>query len=98
LGSRASNWFDNIVRDFGRIPTADELDKQIVKHTEEFKTLSDSDAGELRRFVGLLEDAKNGIKKIEDFIKPKKAKETKEEGGGFLGKEGIFGVKNIPII
>jgi len=65
LGSRATNWFDNIVREFGRIPTADELDRQIVKHATEHKTITDTEVGQLNRLVQYLEDAETGINKIQ---------------------------------
>ncbi len=87
LGARASNWFDNIVREFGRIPTADELDKQIIKHAEEFKTLTDTEVGQLNRLVEYLEGAESGIKRIQDRLKPV----TEKEDNGLLGI-GAFGL------
>ena len=73
LGSRASNWFYNISERWGRVPTADELDKEIVKHYEgKNKTLTDVDVEQLNRLVEYLETAEEGIKKYrtyEDKIK-----------------------------
>ena len=85
LDSRTSSWFDTIVRQYGRMPTADELDREIVKHAggEGFPaTLTDADVGKLRRFVGYLEDAEGGIKKIEGRLKPQP---PKDEDNGILG-------------
>ena len=98
LGARATNWFDNIVRKFGRMPTADELDKEILKHGEgrDFEaTLTDAEVGQLNRLVEYLENAESGIKRIEERLKPVT---EPEKGGGFLGREGLFGVKDFPIL
>jgi len=85
LGSRTTVWFDTIVKKFGRIPTSDELDKEIVKHAEgkEFTaTLTDTEVGELRRLSGYLENAETGIKRTQNKIKEMR---TPQEEGKFLG-------------
>jgi len=79
LSSRASNWFYNISEKWGRVPTADELDKEIVKHYEgKNKTLTVFDVAQLNRLVEYLETAEEGINKYRNYEdKIKKLSEKK---------------------
>ena len=64
LGSRASNWFYNIVNAWGRVPTGDELDREILKHAEgENKTLTPVEVEQLNRLSEYLDDASEGLKR-----------------------------------
>lgn len=92
LGSRATVWFDTMVREFGRMPTSDELDREIVKHGEgkEFAaTLTDVEIGQLRRLSGYLEDAETGIKRTQKKLKEMRT--LPKESGGLLGI-GVLGL------
>ena len=74
LGSRATNWFENITRQYGRVPTSTELDSEIIKHAsgEGFTaTLSDVEVGQLNRLSEYLEDVEPGIKKIQKRLNKK---------------------------
>jgi hypothetical protein len=69
LSSRSNNWFFNIVKQWGRIPTSEELDAEIVKHYQTDKTISSKEVEELNKLSEYLEDASDGIKKYQGYNK-----------------------------